>query len=61
MIDGNLHPYPNECRHEFQCDGWTVDPHTSICRVCKQNFVFWSNPEDATSFTFPENAGSTTI
>lgn len=35
------------CRHEYQCDGWTVDPRTSVCRTCGASFVFWSNaPEN---------------
>lgn len=33
-----------ECRHAFQCEGWTVDPRDSTCRVCGERFVFWSEP-----------------
>ncbi len=35
-----------ECRHEFQCEGWTVDPRDSTCWVCGGRFVFWSEPAD---------------
>lgn len=50
-----------ECRHDFQCEGWTVDPGTSTCRVCKQSFVFWSLPQNVGSFSYPEDAGSFTL
>lgn len=40
-----------QCRHDFQCEGWTVNPATSICMVCQKPFVFWSDPQDAASFT----------
>lgn len=39
------------CRHEFQCEGWTVDHHTGVCRVCRRLFAFWSEPGDATSWS----------
>lgn len=39
-----------ECRHEFRCEGWTVDPLTSICRVCGQQLVFFSWLQDPASF-----------
>jgi hypothetical protein len=39
-----------DCRHEWQCDGWTVDPRTSICRICDQALVYWSSLNDPTSW-----------
>jgi hypothetical protein len=35
-----------DCRHGFKCVGWTVDPRTSTCWVCKKQFVFLSEPFD---------------
>ena len=39
-------PETTECRHDWKCEGWTVDPRTSICRVCGRWLVFWSELED---------------
>jgi hypothetical protein len=43
-----------DCRHEWQCDGWTVDPRTSTCRICDRAFVFWSLLDDPTSWKTSE-------
>lgn len=39
-----------ECRHEWQCDGWTIDPINSTCRVCGHSFVFWSERSSPTEW-----------
>lgn len=35
-----------ECRHAFDCDGWTIDPRTSVCWACGAQFFFWSEPDN---------------
>lgn len=44
-------PYDTpECRHDFECEGWTVDPRTSVCRVCGKMYIFWSQHDDQDSW-----------
>jgi hypothetical protein len=47
-----------DCRHEWKCDGWTVDPLTSVCRVCGGAFVFWSKPSEPTWWLTADNCNT---
>lgn len=40
-----------ECRHDWKCGGWTIDPQTSTCRVCRKQFVFWSHYDNYTTWS----------
>lgn len=44
MPDPDAQVSNSRCRHDFMCEGWTVDPATSTCLVCGKAFVFWSVP-----------------
>ena len=50
LEDGRLSDKQAECRHEWKCEGWTIDERTSTCTVCGRMFVFWSQPSTPTSW-----------
>ena len=45
------------CRHDFKCEGWTIDETNSTCRVCGLTFVFWLEDCDPMDWEIKEPGG----